>query len=145
MATAISHNADLESTLQSPIVRSSNKREILVSIFKDLNKFSVNLIDTLISNKRVSLLGQVASKYNQLFDALKETQVAKVTTATEITTDLKDKISAKVKELTGKEAEIVSTIDPAIIGGFILRIGDIQYDASIANKLNRLKREFTLN
>ena len=52
---------------------------------------------------------------------------------------------AKVKELTGKEVEVVNLIDESILGGFILRVGDIQYNASIANKLNNLKREFTLN
>ena len=55
------------------------------------------------------------------------------------------KVLAKVKELTGKDAEIESIIDESILGGFILRVGDIQYNASIANKLSKLKREFTLN
>jgi F-type H+-transporting ATPase subunit delta len=54
-------------------------------------------------------------------------------------------VLAKVKELTGKTTEIENTVDESILGGFILRVGDLQYDASIANKLNNLKREFTLN
>jgi F-type H+-transporting ATPase subunit delta len=52
---------------------------------------------------------------------------------------------AKVKELTKKDVEVINIIDESILGGFILRVGDIQYNASIANKLNNLKREFTLN
>jgi len=48
----------------------------------------------------------------------------------------------KVKEITGKEATIENVINPDIIGGFILRIGDVQYDASVANKLKGLKRQF---
>jgi F-type H+-transporting ATPase subunit delta len=50
-----------------------------------------------------------------------------------------------LKELTGKEVEINSVIDESILGGFVLRIGDIQYNASVSNKLNKLKQEFTLN
>ena len=71
--------------------------------------------------------------------------MAIVTTAVPLTDDLKTKVLAKVKELTGKEASIENIIDDSILGGFILRVGDIQYNASIANKLSKLKREFTLN
>jgi len=106
---------------------------------------SVNLIETLIKNKRINLLADVAKKYNELYDQLKGIQVAEVTTAVPLTDELKNKVLAKVKELTGKEATIKSQIDASILGGFILRVGDIQYNASIANKLNKLKREFTLN
>jgi len=76
---------------------------------------------------------------------MRGTQVATVTTAIPLTSDLKTKVLAKVKELTGKEAEVKNIIDETILGGFILRVGDIQYNASIANKLDKLKREFTLN
>ena len=76
---------------------------------------------------------------------MRGTQVATVTTAVPLTADLKTKVLAKVKELTGKEAEVENIIDESILGGFILRVGDIQYNASIANKLDKLKREFTLN
>ena len=62
-----------------------------------------------------------------------------------MTADLKSKVLVKVKELTGKEAEVENIIDESILGGFILRVGDIQYNASILNKLDKLKREFTLN
>ena len=49
------------------------------------------------------------------------------------------------KALTGKDVEVENSIDESILGGFILRIGDVQYNASVANQLNKLKREFTLN
>ncbi len=93
----------------------------------------------------MALLGNVANTYNHLYDTLRNTQVAKVTSAVPLTDDLKAKVLAKVKELTGKTTEIENTVDESILGGFILRVGDIQYDASIASKLNKLKREFTLN
>ena len=62
-----------------------------------------------------------------------------------MTDDLEIKVMAKIKELTSKSVELENIVDEDIIGGFILRVGDIQYNASIANKLNKLKREFTLN
>ncbi|MFD1062533.1 ATP synthase F1 subunit delta [Winogradskyella litorisediminis] len=145
IVNAISQSEDLHQMLQSPVVRSSDKKAVLLSVFSDANTTTNNLIDTLISNKRLALLNDVASSYVSLYDQLRGSQVAKVTTAVALTSELKIKVLAKVKELTGKDAELENIIDESIIGGFILRVGDIQYNASIANKLDKLKREFTLN
>ncbi|HCY80474.1 MAG TPA: ATP synthase F1 subunit delta [Xanthomarina gelatinilytica] len=145
IAKTIAESSDLNSMLQSPVVSSSVKKAVLLDVFKNANEITRNLIDTLITNKRLPLLEQVALKYNLLFDELTGTQTAQVTTAVPLTDALRTKVLAKVKELTGKDVEIKSTIDESILGGFILRVGDIQYNASIANKLNKLKREFTLN
>ena len=141
----IGESDDLREMLQNPLVRSSVKKSVLNQVFKNTNAITGNLVNTLIANKRIALLEDVASKYNQLYDTLKGTEIAKVTTAVPLTDALKVKVLAKVKELTGKEVEVVNIIDESILGGFILRVGDIQYNASIANKLNKLKREFTLN
>lgn len=145
ITNAIAQSEDLNQMLQSPVVRSSDKKAVLTSVFNNANVATTNLIDTLISNKRLALLNDVAASYTQLYDQMRGTQVATVTTAVPLTDDLKTKVLAKVKELTGKEAEVENIIDESILGGFILRVGDIQYNASIANKLDKLKREFTLN
>ena len=145
ITNAIAQSEDLNQMLQSPVVRSSDKKAVLTSVFKNANVATTNLIDTLISNKRLALLNDVAASYTQLYDQMRGTQVATVTTAVPLTADLKTKVLAKVKELTGKEAEVENIIDENILGGFILRVGDIQYNASISNKLDKLKREFTLN
>jgi len=145
ITNAIAQSEDLNQMLQSPVVRSSDKKAVLTSIFKNANVATTNLIDTLISNKRLALLNDVATSYTHLYDQMRGTQVASVTTAVPSTADLKKKVLAKVKELTGKEAEVENIIDESILGGFILRVGDIQYNASISNKLDKLKREFTLN
>ncbi|NNE32392.1 MAG: ATP synthase F1 subunit delta [Winogradskyella sp.] len=145
ITSTIGQSEDLSQMLQSPVVRSSDKKAVLTSVFKNANVATTNLIDTLISNKRLALLNDVAASYTQLYDQMRGTQVATVTTAVPLTDDLKSKVLAKVKELTGKEAEVENIIDESILGGFILRVGDIQYNASIANKLDKLKREFTLN
>ena len=141
---AIAQSEDLNQMLQSPVVRSSDKKAVLISVFKNANVATANLIDTLISNKRLALLNDVAVSYTELYDQMRGTQVATVTTAIPLTADLKTKVLAKVKELTGKEAEVENIIDEDILGGFILRVGDIQYNASIANILDKLQREFTL-
>ena len=145
VTSAILASSELHDMLQSPVIGNSVKKTSLLEVFNGSHSLSFRLMETLIANKRINLLGDVAQKYNELYDKLNGIQVAEVTTAVPLTDELEQKILAKVKELTGKEATIESQIDESILGGFILRVGDIQYNASIANKLNRLKREFTLN
>ena len=145
IANTIAQSKDLSDMLQSPVVGASIKKAALLEIFKNTNELTANLINTLVTNKRIAILEMVALKYSELFDQLRGTQVATVTTAIPLTEDLNVKVLAKVKELTGKKAEVENIIDESIIGGFILRVGDVQYNASISNQLDKLKREFTLN
>jgi len=145
IANTVAKSKDLSDMLQSPILRSELKKTALLEVFKGLNLITVGLIDILISNKRINILSDVASAYNNLYNQFRGSEEATVTTAVPLTDDLKSKVLAKAKELTGKDIAIKNIVDESIIGGFILRIGDIQYNASIANQLNKLKREFTLN
>jgi len=145
IVNTVAQSKDLSDVLNSPVVSDTIKKSALLEIFKGINPLSVNAIDTLITNKRIAILPEVAKQFSVVFDKLKGTQVATVTTALPLTNDLKLKVLAKIKQLTGKEAEVENIIDEDIIGGFILRIGDLQYNASIANQLSKLKREFTTN
>ncbi|TSE05977.1 MULTISPECIES: ATP synthase F1 subunit delta [Aquimarina] len=139
----VSDSAELRMVLSSPLIKSEVKLASLREIFKGAGDITQKLFDTLVQNKRVDLLGDVAKQYIVLFDQLNNTQVAKVTTAVPLDKGLKAKVLSKVKELTGNEATIENIIDEAIIGGFILRVGDLQYNASIANKLTNLRRELS--
>ena len=145
IANTLAESKDLSEALQSPVIPSSVKKSILLDVFKSSNKTTLSLIDTLVTNNRINILVHVASKYNQLFDVSRGIEVATVTTVVALTADLKKQVLAKAKELTGKDVEVENIIDESILGGFILRIGDVQYNASVANQLNKLKQEFTLN
>ena len=139
----IAESADLKEMLASPVVKSELKMNSLKEIFKGSNTITEGLINILVENKRVNLLNDVAEKFIILNEDLKGKGVAIVTTAIPLTPELEQKILSKVAELTGNKVSIENKIDESIIGGFVLRVGDLQYDASIANKLNSLKREFT--
>lgn len=144
IATTISESEDLQLALNSPIVKSDDKKKALIAIFgSQVSEISTKLIDLLIENRRLADFGNVATQYIALYDELSGKQEAIVTSAIPLTETLSKKVLAKVKELTGKEAILSNIVDPAILGGFILRVGDIQYDASIANKLTVLKRQFS--
>jgi len=143
IAAVISENTELQHVLSSPIVNSEVKKKALNEIFKGSNEITLGLIGTLTGNKRIQMLQEVAYKYIILHEKLKGEDVAFVTSAVPLSADLEKKILAQVTKLTGNKVTIENMVDESIVGGFILRVGDLQYDASVANKLNGLKREFT--
>jgi len=145
IANTVAKSSELSQVLKSNVVKSEQKKNALHKIFPNINTLSTGLFDVLITNKRIGILGEVAERYNVLYDVLNEKEKATVTTAIPMTSELEIKVLAKVKELTNKGVELENIVDENILGGFILRIGDKQYNASIANQLNKLKREFTLN
>lgn len=135
---------ELRVVLQSPVVKAEDKKQALIQIFEKNSDVTKGLIQILSSNKRINLLGSVALAYVDLYNNSKGVKVATVTTAVAITPEIQATVLSKVKEMTGSEnVTIHNTIDDSIIGGFILRVGDLQYNASIANQLGNLKREFS--
>ena len=136
----INGSDELKDLLQSPVIKLSDKRAVLKEIFSGVHAVSTGLIDMLVDNNRVGLLKIIAEKYIILHDKLRGEELAIVTTAVPLSEELEKKVLAKVKELTGNNATIENKIDESIIGGFILRVGDLQYNASIANQLNKARK-----
>ena len=143
ISNTIADSKELQDLLASPVIKAGLKKKALAAIFSDTNTISKGLIDLLIENKRISMLRDVAFKYIVLNEKLKGQDVAYVTTAVPLTPELEKKVLQQVAQLTGNEVTLENKIDGSIIGGFVLRVGDLQYDASISNQLNNLKREFT--
>jgi len=138
----VAKSSELREMLASPVIKGSDKKQALTSIFNGGHAISEGLIGMLVDNKRVSLLNEVAEKYIILNEQLKGEGVAFVTTAVPLTAELEEKILKQVESMTGNKVVLENKVDESIVGGFILRVGDLQYDASISNKLNNLKREF---
>lgn len=139
----ISNSRELREMLNSPVLNAEVKKKALLAVFKGCDAITEGLFDLLFQNRRINLLNEVALKYIILNEDLKGEGVAFVTTAVPLTGELEKKVLKEVSKLTGNKIILKNKIDESIVGGFILRIGDLQYDASIANKLNTIKREFT--
>ena len=140
---AVNSSADLKDFLASPIITSEVKMNVLSEIFGSVQADTKSLFRLLQENKRFQILEAIATQFNAQFDEMNGVEVAKVTTAFPITADLEAKILAKATSISTKKITIQNTVDPSIIGGFILRIGDKQYNASVSNRLQELKREFS--
>jgi F-type H+-transporting ATPase subunit delta len=146
IAHTLETQANLRITLLNPVLKSGIKKAILTKIFESkINGMTLGLLNLLIENKRLNLLSDVALQYAIIYDFDINLEIASVTTAVPITKALEAKILEKIKTLTGNEITIKNKVNPDLIGGFIIRIGDKQYDSSIAGKLNLLKREFEDN
>ena len=145
ISDTIRNSEDLRLFIKSPVIRNVMKKNALVEIFKSVNGVTSGLFQVLIDNNRLDILPLVAENYKRLYNEMNGVQVAKVTTAIPLTPALEAKIQQKVKELAGNEARIENIIDESIIGGFILRVGDIQYNGSVKAQLNNLKRELQNN
>jgi F-type H+-transporting ATPase subunit delta len=145
ISKAIIGSDELQDVLSSPVIKAEHKKNILLEIFKDVHAVTLGAFDVLLENNRIALLKWVAQKYTFLYNEMNHIQVATVTTAIPINAQLETKILNKIKDLTGNGANIINNIDPKILGGFILRIGDIQYNASIAANLSNLGRKFKNN
>ena len=145
IAQAIADNASLEAVLKSPVVKLSEKADVLNAIFPSVSAEIKSLFNLLVTNNRVDILSQVATQYGILYDLANNKENAFVTTAIPMTSEIEAKVMAKLKTLTTKEVTLNSSVDETILGGFILRVGDQQYDASVSNQLNTLKRKFTIN
>jgi len=138
----IADSRELRQMLASPVIPGKTKKEALLAIFKDSHAITQGLIGMLVDNKRIGMFSEVALKYLILNEQLKGEDVAFVTTAIPMTPEIEKKVLQQIAQLTGNKVTLKSNIDETIIGGFVLRVGDLQYDASISNKLNNLKREF---
>ena len=142
--STLASNKELRTVLKSPVIKTSDKEAALLQIFSDHTENTKTLIKVLSSNKRIASLGAVAESYIHLYNESKGVKVADVTTAVPLSEALEQQVLAKVKEMTGSShVSIENIVDPSIIGGFVLRVGDLQYNASIANQLGNIKREFS--
>lgn len=143
ITATIADSKELRAMLASPVIKGESKKEALKAVFKDAGEITKGLINTLTENKRIGLLNEVALKFIILNEDRKGEGVAFVTTTVPLTPELEKQVLQQVAKITEDKVTIENKIDESIIGGFILRVGDLQYDASVANKLNNIKRELT--
>ena len=143
IASTIKGNSELSTFIQSPTISVDVKESALLEVFANVNGVTKGFFHLLFENKRFEILEDIAVVFTELYDEANGIEVANVTTAIPMDAELEAKVLAKIATLTDKKVTIKNIVDPAIIGGFILRIGDKQYNASIANRLQVLKRELS--
>jgi len=142
ISVTISDSHELTLLLKSPIVKGDKKDKALNKIFAaQIGEISNRFISILTKKKREELLEDISNEFIAQYKKLKGQVVANVTTAIPLDGPTKTKILDLIGSYVEGKVELVESINPGIIGGFVIRIGDKMIDASIAKKLNDLKKE----
>lgn len=140
----VNGSKELADLLKSPIVKGEQKEVALKAIFsKDFSELSIKYISTLIKNNREALLPEISTQFQELYEAHNNIVTAEVTSAITLDSSQKEKVLSLIKH-DGK-INLIEKIDASLIGGFIIRVGDKQIDASISKKFKDLKKEIILN
>lgn len=140
---AVSSSRDLQVVLQSPVITADRKLTALNTIFgNSLSELTSLFLSLLLKNGREDVLGDISKQYIEQYKALKGITTVKVTSATALTEDLRKRIlDILAKEVPGK-VELETSVNPELVGGFVLNIGDRQLDTSIRSRFNALRQEF---
>jgi F-type H+-transporting ATPase subunit delta len=135
-------NPEIKEFLSNPVIRPSKKTEILENLLsKDVHKLTLSLIGLVVKNGRERFLPAIARvfvhdtmKYNDITESL-------LTTAVKVAPGIKKQISDLIANLFKTKVDLKETIDETVIGGFILRVDDSYIDASVRNKLRKIRKE----
>lgn len=141
-------NRDLYLMLKSPIINAGKKLNVLQALFSSqADELTMAFLTILTKKGREIYLPEIADEFIARYQAfLKVTKVI-ITTAKPLESAELEQIKSKLlgSSVTADSLDIETKIDPAIIGGFVLEIGDKLYDASVAHKLDKLKKQFSDN
>lgn len=142
----VGESKDLQVLLQSPIIKPDTKSKVLNEIFSsNVGELTNAFIKILTEKGREGLLGGISEAFIQQYKIHKNLAQAEVISAMPLDEETRAKVNAIVAKIANGEAEIKETINPDIIGGFIVKVGDTMIDSSVASQLKHLRREFTEN
>jgi F-type H+-transporting ATPase subunit delta len=134
---------DIQLLIESPVVKTSEKKKIFTDIFgKKIQELSLKFLLMIIDNRRETHIADICRNFTQQYLNHKGIKAATVTTATPIDEELQNKITKVIADIFKTDIELTTIDKQEIIGGFILRVGDKQLDASVSGKLSKIKREF---
>lgn len=137
---ACRENADLIKFLKSPLIKADKKVSVLDEIFSGkIGKVTEKFIKIIVRKRREVILPEIAASFEALYREQRGIVLAEVTTAVALDDALRAKVNALVKTRHDK-VELKEHVNPDIIGGIILKIGDAQYDDSILSRIGEIKR-----
>ena len=143
VVSVLKSNAELLAILKNPIISGDKKRNILAAIFEGkISPTIVSFFNILVNKGRGAILLDIAQEFVREYNEAKGIVKASVTSATALSeanlAELQQIITGEIKA----EVILKNIVDPSLIGGFVVRVGDRQIDASIAGKLNKLEKHF---
>ncbi len=145
IVSVCNNSKELTLLLSSPIVKTDKKLAILNEIFTNLNPLSSAFITLITKKKREALLHSIAKRFLLVYNEDKGIESASVTTAIPLDDVMRNSIYDFIKKQGIDQVELEEKVNPKIIGGLILNLGDKQMDASVQRNINDLKQSFNKN
>jgi ATP synthase, F1 delta subunit len=140
---AIDSNSQLKSVLASPVIKSPIKLSILTDIFKPvICQDSLSFLKFIVDKNREDILFSIIGKFLELKDENLGIVNVDVVTAVEFTAEQETALKTKIEAYLNKKVRLSYKIDRQIIGGFIAKVGDTVFDASLKHQLDLLKKQF---
>ena len=134
---------ELAAILENPKVHLTDKVQLLSRCLPELNELTLNFAYFLVARQRLSILDQIVAEYERMADAHQGLEHAEVITAIPLDKEGKEKLAERLAAITGKRIVLAADVDPAIIGGFVARVGDKLIDGSTRARLEALKKRLT--
>jgi F-type H+-transporting ATPase subunit delta len=141
VADALDSEHDLQVFFFSPYFSSEEKRDGLAKLLTDADPLLVNFLELLIENHRMPVIFRMRRGLDSLWEEQNKLLAVEVTSAIALGEDTVAEIGKRVGEQTGRRVQLTSTVDPDILGGIVLRVGNAILDASIRNRLEQLRKQ----
>ena len=142
-AEALSDDRTLQVFLFSPYFSSEEKRDGVGKIVSDADERMVNFLELLAERHRMPAVFRIRREFDALWAEENQLLPVTVTSAVELDEGIVDDIGKRIQEQTGRKVELSSNVDPDVLGGLIVRVGNMVLDATVRNRLERLRKQVT--
>ena len=141
VADALSENRDLQVFFFSPYFSTDEKSEGLDKLIDGADETVVNFLKLLVEKHRMPALFRIRSNFDKLWREENKVLPVQITSAIELDESTVSSIGDRIGERTGRTVELRSAVDPDILGGLVLQVGNNVLDASIRNRLENLRKQ----
>ena len=140
LADALASNRELQMFFFSPYFSTEEKQDALERVLDGADPLFVNFLNLLIEKHRMPVIFRVRSQYERLWEEENRTLPVEITSAVELDSATTDSVGRAIGERTGRRVTLAARVDPDILGGIVVRVGNSILDASIRNRLEQLRR-----
>ncbi|PIF03336.1 MAG: ATP synthase F1 subunit delta [Draconibacterium sp.] len=142
MYSICQESKDFVLLLESPIINTSKKKEVIAAIFQGkIHNYTLKFLNLILENNRETQIPDISRNFLTMVRENQKIKSAVFTTATQMSDELISKLKSMLEQKYQTTIELTDKVNPDILGGFVLRLEDQQYDASIATRLKRVKEE----
>jgi F-type H+-transporting ATPase subunit delta len=140
-ADALEEERNLQIFLFSPYFSSEEKKQGVRRIVTDADERVLNFLELLAERHRMPAVFRIRRLFDGLWADENKLLPVTVTSATELDKGLVDDIGKRIEEQTGRQVELSSTVDPDVLGGLRVRVGNMVLDATVRNRLEQLRKQ----